>query len=246
MSSKENFEALKPKYEAIPEDLIKEPNLPVEIAVDEALNLYEIASKDKEQLGATDLDLILIDDLVIRAEGLRYSETLWTLVFTEKSDAEEEWKLLSKEAFDLRDELLHYCRYAYRKDSKLMDIVNRIAEGYGNADMVMDLSELAMLGKNNPTPLTGVNYDLTNLDRASQLSDRCGILLGKVNGVRTKNEKPAKEMRDRAFTYLKEGVDAIREAGKFVFWKDPERVKLYSSAYYREQAQNRKKKIAEL
>ncbi|MUP36884.1 hypothetical protein [Labilibaculum euxinus] len=245
MSNKENFDALLSKYQAYVKNEVKEPNQPVDIAIDEAMDLSVIADKDRELLATSDLDVSLIDDLPIRAGGLRYAQTVWVQVQTDRSDAEEQWKHLSVEAFEMRDELLHFCRYAYRKNSKLMDVVNRIAEGYGNADMVQDLSDLAMLGTNNPEPLAGLNYPMEKLERASELSDLCGALLAKVNGARVDNDKPAKEMRDRAFTHVKQAVDAIREAGRFVFWKDEQRVEQYTSAYFRKLREAREKKVVE-
>lgn len=149
--------------------------------------------------------------------------------------------MISAEGFELRDELLHFCRYAYRKDKALMDIVHRIAEGATNADMIQDLSELAMLGKNNPTQLEAVSLDLLKLDRAAELAEQGGLLLGKVNGDRDDNLKVDKDMRDRAFTYLKEAVDTIREAGRFLFWKEEEKAEQYASAYFRKIRENNKK-----
>ena len=244
MGAKENFESLQVTYLAIKNENVKEPNLPVHIAIDEALDLQVIALQDEDALGTTDLDLNLIRDITPRAEGLRHAQALWTQVFQVKSDAEEQWKAISPEAYELRDELLHYCKYAYRNDDKLMAVVDNIASGSGNSDMVQDLTELAILGKENPTQLEAVSFDLTKLDRAAELSDTCGQLMSQVNGARTANDKPAKDMRDRAFTHLKIAVDAIRAAGKFAFWKEPERMDLYASEYSRK-LYNRKKKKEE-
>lgn len=48
-------------------------------------------------------------------------------------------------------------------------------------------------------------------------------------------EKPSaeKNLRDRAFTHLKVAVDKIRLYGKAEFWSEPDRLKGYSSDYYR-------------
>ena len=43
-------------------------------------------------------------------------------------------------------------------------------------------------------------------------------------------------IRDKAYTLLKWAVDEIRECGRFVFWRTPERLKGYSSPYW--QARN--------
>jgi len=245
MSDKENFDSLKTNYDATKKEDIKQPNLPVDTAVNEAMDLYNNAKQDSAKFATTDIDVALIDDIPVRAGGLKYAQLLWDQVYKDTSDAEEEWKTVSPVAYDLRDELLHVFRYAYRKDEKTTALVARIAEGSGHADLVMDLGSLAMLGKNNPAPLEAVSLDLSKLDKASQLSDQCNELLGRVHGARTADDQSEKEMRDRAFTHLKEAVDAIREAGKFLFWKDEKRAALYSSEYFRNLRISREKEEAQ-
>ena len=245
MNDKESFEGLKTNYDAIKKEDIKQPNLPIDTAVNEAMDLYNNAKQDSVKFATTDIDMALIEAIPVRASGLKYAELLWNQVYKDTSDAEEEWKALSPVAYDLRDELLHTFRYAYRKDEKLKVLVGRIAEGSGHADLVMDLGNLAMLGKSNVALLEAVSFDLTKLDKAGQLSDQCNELLGRVHGARTANDPTAKEMRDRAFTYLKEGVDVIREAGRFLFWKDEKRILLYGSQYFRELRVNRNKEEAQ-
>ncbi|MCT4644733.1 MAG: hypothetical protein N4A74_07090 [Carboxylicivirga sp.] len=58
-------------------------------------------------------------------------------------------------------------------------------------------------------------------------------MLNTINGERDENSKPLKEMRDRAYIYLKEAVDQICEYGKYVFWEDEDRLEKYASEYYR-------------
>ena len=62
-----------------------------------------------------------------------------------------------------------------------------------------------------------------------------------MHGARTADDVNEKDIRDRAFTHLKEGVDTIRDAGKFLFWKDEKRAALYSSKYFRELRDKRNK-----
>lgn len=64
-------------------------------------------------------------------------------------------------------------------------------------------------------------------------------LLTAINGERDENDKPSKEMRDRAYVYLKETVDGICEYGKYVFWENEERLEKYSSAYFRKLREER-------
>jgi hypothetical protein len=82
--------------------------------------------------------------------------------------------------------------------------------------------------------LTPINFDLTRLDTAANLSDRMGDLLGATNGER-KEVSEAIQIRDKAYTYLKLAVDEIRECGKFAFWRNPDRLKGYNSEYWKQQ-----------
>ena len=83
---------------------------------------------------------------------------------------------------------------------------------------------------------------MSRLDLADEYASSLGTLLATANGVREQNDKPAKEMRDRACTYLKEAFDEICEYGKYVFWEDEEKVERYSSAYFRNLRRKKEKK----
>ena len=96
--------------------------------------------------------------------------------------------------------------------------------------MIQDLSDISVLGKANTAELEEIKFDLTQLDVVEQRADELAELLAKANGVLLENAS-AKDMRDRAFTHLKEAVDEVRDCGKYVFRKDPNRYKGYISRY---------------
>jgi hypothetical protein len=104
MTDKESFESLKTNYDAIKKEDIKQPNLPVDTAVNEAMDLYNNAKQDSEEFATTDVDVTLIDDIPVRASGLKYAQLLWDQVYKDTSEAEQEWKALSPIAYDLRDD----------------------------------------------------------------------------------------------------------------------------------------------
>lgn len=106
-----------------------------------------------------------------------------------------------------------------------------IEAGSGNADLVQDLSDLSVLGDANQPLLQAIQLDLTQLSTAAGLSLEMSTLLATMNGERAETNE-SKQLRDKAYTYLKEAMDEIREAGKFVFWKDEKRLKGYKSAYH--------------
>ena len=59
-----------------------------------------------------------------------------------------------------------------------------------------------------------------------------GDLLGATNGEREAVSE-AMIIRDKAYTYMKQAVDEIRECGKFVFWRNPDRLKGYVSDFWK-------------
>jgi hypothetical protein len=140
----------------------------------------------------------------------------------------------------LRDELLHAFRFAYRKDEVLLSRVSAIAAGTGHADMIQDLNDLSVLGKANPDALVSIGFNATQLDTAAKKADAMADLLATANGDKAEQNE-SKTTRDKAYTYLKEMVDEIREAGKYVFWKNPERYQGYISQYWKNK--NRKKVV---
>jgi len=75
------------------------------------------------------------------------------------------------------------------------------------------------LGKAHPETLTNIGIDTTKLDTAATLSDEMAELLATANGDKAEQNE-SKMIRDKAYTHMKELVDEIREAGKYVFWKD--------------------------
>ena len=117
---------------------------------------------------------------------------------------------------DLRNELEHSFRYAFRSRPDLLSRVAAIEDGTGHADMLQDLSDLSVLGKANLPLLQAISFDETKLDTAASLSDSLSEVLAIMNGERKDDDK-SKFVRDQAYTLLTRMVKEIREAGKFVF-----------------------------
>lgn len=242
MTNKEAYETVLEELVAIPTEDVMRPTMPVDIYIQEAENLSYHANKDREAMLAKGLKVMYVDTFLTRVGALQYTQSEWLTVSKNKSEAARQWSELSEKASALHRELLHDFRFAYRNDKELKTLVDKIAEGSGNADMIQDLSDMHAVGKANSAPLVAINMDMTKLDLAGEYASSMGTVLATVNGVRDDNDKPAKEIRDRAFTFLKEAVDEICEYGKYLFWKDEEKLEKYSSAYFRNL---RKQKVVE-
>ncbi|BDD08748.1 hypothetical protein FUAX_11800 [Fulvitalea axinellae] len=233
MTYQESFEALKAQLEALSAEEVRPPVIPVDVAVQEAENLYQVAKEDAEALATAGITAELIESLPVRIDALRYVQGLWTKDYGSRTDSEAEWKEVSVQAYALRDELLHTFRFAFRKQPAERSLVSKISKGSGHADLIQDLMDLSVLGKAHPEALAKVGFDATKLDTAEELSNTAGTLLGEVNEIRGSSWKPSKDIRDRANSYLKMAVDEIRETGKFVFWKNEDKERRYTSDFYR-------------
>lgn len=230
MSSTTDYNELLPVLKAMKPADVLTPNIPIDVFVQEAENLYHWCLDDQQALTKVGLDWNLATTLPSRAGACREAQSLWNKERNTREEAEQAWKEQAPAAFDLRDQLLHDFRFAFRKSDGLLKRVDEIAQGDTNSDMVQDLNDLATLGKANTGLLTPISFDLTRLDLAADLSDRMGDLLGATNGER-KEVSETMQIRDKAYTYLKLAVDEIRECGKFAFWRTPERFKGYVSNY---------------
>lgn len=230
MSSTTDYNELLPVLKAMKPADVLTPNIPIDVFVQEAENLYHWCLDDQQALTKVGLDWNLATTLPSRAGACREAQSLWNKERNTREEAEQAWKEQAPAAFDLRDQLLHDFRFAFRKSDGLLKRVDEIAQGDTNSDMVQDLNDLATLGKANTGLLTPISFDLTRLDLAADLSDRMGDLLGATNGER-KEVSETMQIRDKAYTYLKQAVDEIRECGKFAFWRNPERFKGYVSNY---------------
>ncbi len=230
MSNAENYKNKLATITAIEE--VKSPNIPVDVYLQEAEDLYHWSTEDKAKLIGAGQDGSLIEDLPVRAGACREAQSLWTKERNTREEAEQEWKNKSPLAYERRDDLLHAFRFAFRNRDDLLNRVKFISEGDGHADMIQDLNDLAALGKENQPELKKIKLDLAHLKRAAATADEMADLLGRVNGERD-SDNEFKIIRDKAYTHLKEAVDEIRSCGKYVFWKDEHRLKGYGSRYFK-------------
>lgn len=238
MANIDDYNAKLAEIEAIPDAEAVVPLIPVEVALQEAENLHHWSLDDAAALQVVGITTNMIEELPVRAGACREAQSIWNKDYRSQQEAQKQWAEQAPEAYAFRDDLLASMRFAYRKDEALLSRVRAIAEGGGHADMIQDLNNIAVLGRENPDPLTAIGFDLAQLDLAATRSDELADLLAEANGDKA-DPNQSKLIRDKAYTHLKALVDEIREAGKYVFRNDTRRFKGYVSDYWRKQ--NRKK-----
>lgn len=238
--SADDLNVLKDDLMQLPAEEVKEPSTPVDITIQESENLYSWCLPDKGKFLKLGLTEEFLSSLLIRAGALREAESLWVAKRNEIEGAQEEWLKKSKSAYELRDKMLHDFRYAYRNHEKIMRKLRKIGSSNGHADMIQDLSDLSVIGREYCEPLNKIDYEISLLERASVAADNMGRALAEAKAEDGYNE--SLDLRNRAYAYLKYVVDEIRIAGKHLFWKDEEKLKGYRSEYRYKINQASKKK----
>jgi len=241
MANIDDYNAKLEAIMALPDENVQIPTLPVEVFLQESENLHHWSTDDADQLATVGITLEMIGDLPVRAGACREAQSRWFKDRYTQQEAQKEWGIQSPTAYDLRDELLHVFRYAFRNDPVILGRVSAIAQGTGHADMIQDLNDLSVLGKENTAPLTTVGFGLEKLDTAAVLADTMADLLATANGDKAEQNE-SKVIRDKAYTYLKELVDEIRDAGKFLFWRNPQRYEGYISHYWKSRKKRKPEK----
>jgi ElaB/YqjD/DUF883 family membrane-anchored ribosome-binding protein len=239
MPQEQSYEALLAQVKAIPSSEVEAPSIPVDVAAQEGSDLYEWANHDKAALRKAGLDWSLVKSLPDRVGALREAESRWLNERFAQSEARENWSKKCVEIEDLRSQLLHAFRYAYRDDRAVQSKIRLISRGSSHTDTIQDLNDLAVVGKENADELSKINFEMSMLDTATNLTHECTDLLAKAHGDKGYNE--AKDIRDRAYTFLKKAVDTIRDAGQYVFWRDSERAVGYASDYFRRSSRSSEK-----
>ncbi len=219
---------------AIPPESVREPSLPINFGISEALTLQVLAQRDSEKLKARKLDWNLVTSLGQRTLALQEAESKYMLAQFGTGQIIKEWKKTYEEAIVLREELTHGMLYAFDGNEILLEAVRSIMQGNSYADLVQDQSDLEGLGIKHKDLLDAAGIDYKLVERAGELKITLGDLLAKTN-IGKGEKSPEKDMRDRAFTFMNTAVEKIRKCGKSVFWKDPEHAACYASAYMRKQ-----------
>lgn len=232
MSNQTDFEEMKQDIEAVPDEEVKTPAMPMGIYLQEAEDLYAWSLMDQVLLVAAGLVWALVEGLPKLIGATRFAQSLWHALRFDKEEARAKYQRLSPAAYDLRDQVVHHMLFAFRGQEDKLTRIRAIAEGSGDSDMIQDLSDLAVFGRTNPGPLEAINFDMALLDRCATESDAMSSLLAVARGE-TAGAKEIKVHRDKAYTLLKQRVDEIREHGRYVFWRNEERLKGYASEYMR-------------
>ena len=220
---------LKPRLRALPTADVLAPTLPVERLVAEGVELASVAWRDLQKLSSAGLDRTIVIQLGKRAQAL--SEAQAELVALRSRGRSSEEEDLIEESRELRSEVLSAGRLALRGDPLAQSKLDDIAEGESLDDLLQDLQDLAAVLRTYPQAFAKVGLKPSTL---ASWAEVLWLRLGKLLAERRAGDESvdaAKDLRDRAATYLADAIALTRATGAYVFRKDPRRLLSYRSAY---------------
>jgi hypothetical protein len=212
------------------------PDLPVDIVVQEAVDLQEWCKKDRDALVQAGLDWKYAEELTVRALALSKLEAEWTAEYNGWKEFRKEWKAALKSGRELRSEMAHHFYSAFDSIPGARVKIRRMSTGRSNADVIQGLFELAVFGNLNPNELKEVGVDPVILDKAKQTSASLSKLLARLNST-IRGGSDNQILRNKAYFHLKEAIDEVRRFGKLVFWKNKARYKGYVSDFMKRKKQ---------
>ncbi len=243
MSDDQSYELLLPKWMELHADEVRNPDMPVNEAVNEGEKTALLFKEDIALFERIGLSPQLGEECAAAAGALRVSDGKWLASWGEKKESQKLWEEKEKPGYELRDGTLSALSYALRNNSRAVRIVRKIRQGGSDRDMIHDLRAEKELGEKYQKELEAILFDLAILDQCGAMADELGSLYAMAYVDDSSSE--ALDIRNRAYTYMRMVAGEILEAAEYVLRNNPDRLKQYYSEYRRKQYRSRGEKEVE-
>ncbi|MGQ7869641.1 hypothetical protein [Sunxiuqinia sp. sy24] len=228
---------------AIPINQLRRPAMPVSIYLQEANDLYVWSQDDRAKLLEVGLTLMIFDELMVGFHLLKYYQGRWK---KEQKQVEPQLEVLQEkqqQARQLQQDVASSFRFAFRQEPELLKTLRLLLKTLRlllkrapYAALYQSLNDLAVLGESHPDLLLSTGFNLDALGQLRQLAAE----LPEWHASAVKKTSNSKELRDRAYHYLKARVDELRACGKYVFRQVPSRQVGYVSQFMKRKSQAQK------
>ncbi|NLL13973.1 MAG: hypothetical protein GX267_11260 [Fibrobacter sp.] len=226
---KKHYESLLPQISAITE--YTPPPMPVEEAVGEANRVIALIKEDRARLELSGIKLHYLDSFEARAGAFIWSAVEMSTHIKKQSTARDEWEELKPKAKKVRRYLLKVLKRAFREDKDLSDALKRIIKGRSRHDWLMDFLSISRLAQENKEKLQEVHADLSLIEHSAELYTKLSDILARMV-IEPDEIRSTKVAYYKAWTYLREALKEVYEAGQYVFDEDDKRHSLYYSEYH--------------
>lgn len=209
------------------------PDHPVATILDEARELLVAArSKAADLIGASKLKAGFDHELHAARDMLERAEAVWSVARTKS--ASSQLKTARKAAESLKSDVMAALRYFLSDDEDVIARVDEIAEGTGDDDTISDLRKLAALANEHAATLKKAKKLPPKLvSELNKRADTLSSLVAEAAGDKhaaTEAGDEAIDLRNRAYWTLRTRMEAVRDAGRYVFNGDKRALKHFRSS----------------
>lgn len=238
------LDTLRPMLDAIAIDDIREPDIPLVVALQEGNDLHTSIQKDDtwDRLLAVGVAPAALDGLPVAVAATRQAQSEWTVIRDRgKLQAQRDREAAG---VALRTDLVAGCRWNLRADATAQAVLDEIVQGEGVPDLVQDLLDLATLMSRHVAAFDG-DETLDAAAKAEEARSLAGeISAGLSEGKTPGDHQAAKLLRDRAFTHMDRLITELREAGRYAFRKEPRRAAAFASEHLRKERKKARRRAA--
>jgi hypothetical protein len=176
-----------------------------------------LAKLGKEIYAKSNLSKEVGQSLEARRGTLEIAEAAWTE--HRNASLSKSLREVRAEAEELKRDAIAALRHFREDDSAVLTRVEAIVLGAGIADLIDDLRKLAVLLDENEKQLSRADLPRHPADRARGLAE--SLSRGSADRAVDPVGAAAMSLRNRAFWSLREAMDAVRSAGRYVYRKQP-------------------------
>ena len=184
----------------------------------EARELQAVLGKvGKEIYARSNLDKATAQSLEARRSLLEAAESTWA----DHRDAalSKSLRAVRAEAEELKRDTIAALRHFRENDSNVQSRVDDIVLGSGLPDLIDDLKKLAALVDESGTRLARADLPAHPADKARGFAE--SLSRGSADKAIDPAGAELMSLRNRAFWSLREAMDAVRSAGRYVYRKQP-------------------------
>ncbi|MCU0680973.1 MAG: hypothetical protein MUF34_01695 [Polyangiaceae bacterium] len=220
--------ALERRLLALPEAYAAAPDYSVVTILHETRAIEAILQKyGKDLLSGTKLDRKTPAEIGARRLALEEAERDW--VAARESESPRALTRLRQEAEGLVRDVAAALRYFLEHDATVQRRVGAIREGAGDADRIDDLKRCAELLELHADALKRADLPKKAPRRCRELADELAAASAERDAGRG-GVLAAQELRNRAYWHLRELMDEVRAAGRYVFRHEPKRLTLFRAS----------------
>ena len=233
------FETYREVIEGINSESIVPLNMPYEEAVHEGERVAALAQKYGDFLRKSAIDPELLKTVTGRAGAFAYTVSMADIFRKGGQDNNQKWQERKKVAYNLRRKIQKILLYVFRRDEGTKKRIAKVMGGRGDLDMIKDLLSYYQLAMEKGDDIRKANIDMDIFLQASSLHAELTELVTFI-AIDPDSINMAQQTCLKAWTFLKEALDEIYEAGRIVFMDEPEIEELFYSDYWQEIGKRKK------